>query len=628
MTAVNDDDHFDDAADETIQSCIDFTQPKSFFLYAGAGSGKTRSLVNAIRHICREQGRRLALSGQRLGVITYTNAACDEIKNRLEFDQRVETSTIHSFAWSLIAGYDNNIRGWLRNNLLIQIAELEAQQARGRPNTQASIDRARSIENKRQRHDTLGEIHRFIYSPTSDNRTQDALNHSEVIAMTADFLVTKPALQRLLVSRYPVLLIDESQDTNGQLMDALLSVQVRHEATFCLGLFGDTMQRIYADGKVGLAAHIPSNWARPEKRMNHRCPARVIRLINKIRSEEDGHEQRGRLDKPEGYVRLFILPEKTQDKFMVEAKISERMAEISGDQDWTAGTDAIKTLTLEHHMAARRFGFEAFFEALYPVDHLRTGLLDGSLSGVAFFTHDILPLVHAMRSGDRFRMASVVRTQSLLLDRARLEAAGNDQVLLLRTAKEACDSLHLLCSIEQRPSLLAVLRNVAASGLFAIPESLSPFVAPTDFDVEDGSDDDEDAKSETVAWRRALNASFDQIEKYDRYVSGISKFDTHQGVKGREFPRVMAIISDDEARGFLFSYEKLFGAKEKSRTDLENEASGRETTIERTRRLFYVICSRAQQSLAIVYYSKNPPLVKDTVVNRGWFDSSEVEMLA
>ena len=628
MIDVIADDHVDDAADETIRTCIDLAQPKSFFLYAGAGSGKTRSLVDAIRHICRRHGRHLALSGQRLGVITFTNAACDEIKNRLEFDDRVEVSTIHAFAWSLIAGYDNDVRGWLADNLQTELAELEDQQTRGRPNTRASIDRARSIESKRQRHDTLRQILRFIYSPTSDNRTRDALNHNEVIAMTADFLMTKPALQRLLVSRYPVLLIDESQDTNGRLMDTLLSVQAQHEATFCLGLFGDTMQRIYGDGKTGLAEAIPASWARPNKMMNHRCPARVIRLINKIRSADDGQEQRGRADKPEGCVRLFLLPEEIPDKFLVEARISERMAEISEDQDWTAGRDAVKTLTLEHHMAARRFGFEAFFEALYAVDRFRTALLDGSLPGVTFFTHDILPLVHAMMAVDKFRTAAVVRTRSPLLERARLEAAGKDQVALLQTAKGACDSLHALCCLEQRPSLLAVLRNVAASGLFTIPESLSPFVTPIDLDVEHGLDDDEDAKSETVAWRRALDTSFDNIEKYDRYVRGISQFDTHQGVKGREFPRVMAILSDDEARGFLFSYEKLFGAKEKSKTDLENEASGRETTIERTRRLFYVICSRAQQSLAIVYYSNRPDVVRDSVVGRGWFDPSEVEMFA
>ena len=146
------DDQFDAAADETILGCLNLEKPRSFFLYAGAGSGKTRSLVEAIRRVCHEQGRRLWLTGQKIGVITYTNAACDEIKQRLEFDPRVEVSTIHAFAWSLIAGHDGNIRQWLATRLLQDVAELEQAQAKGRPGSKAATDRARSIESKLRRH--------------------------------------------------------------------------------------------------------------------------------------------------------------------------------------------------------------------------------------------------------------------------------------------------------------------------------------------------------------------------------------------------------------------------------------------------------------------------------------------
>src|SRR4051812_31753028 len=173
------DDQFDAEADDTILACLDLENPRSFLLYAGAGSGKTRSLVEAIRTVCREQGRRLSLAGKKIGVITYTNAACDEIKQRLEFDPRVEVSTIHGFAWSLIGGYDGDIRKWVAARMLQDIAELEEAQAKGRATSKAAIDRARSIESKRRRHDGLDAIQRFIYSPTGDNRTHDALNHAE-----------------------------------------------------------------------------------------------------------------------------------------------------------------------------------------------------------------------------------------------------------------------------------------------------------------------------------------------------------------------------------------------------------------------------------------------------------------
>ena len=309
MTNESDDNRFDDEADEMIRACVESASPRSFFLYAGAGSGKTRSLVQALNRISESRGRQLLLCRQRVAVITYTNAACDEIKQRVEFNPLFDVRTIHSFAWTLTEGFNDDIRKWVDANLRQQISELEDKQAKGRAGTKASADRIRSIESKRLRLDGLTGIRRFVYSPTGDNRTRDALNHSEVIAMTADFMKAKPTLQRMLADAYPILLVDESQDTNRHLMDAVLHVQAQLGAALCVGLLGDTMQRIYADGKVGLSDAIPSAWARPEKHMNHRSPARVIQLINKIRSDDDGKMQRERSDKPGGYARLFVLPE-------------------------------------------------------------------------------------------------------------------------------------------------------------------------------------------------------------------------------------------------------------------------------------------------------------------------------
>lgn len=87
------------------------------------------------------------------------------------------------------------------------------------------------------------------------------------------------------------------------------------------------------------------------------------------------------------------------------------------------------------------------------------------------------------------------------------------------------------------------------------------------------------------------------------------------------------MINDDEARGFLFAYGKFFGTKERSKADLENEAAGRETGSDRTRRLFYVTCSRAEKSLAIVYYSPDPALARSAILQYGWFEQSEVELI-
>ncbi|MBY0572668.1 MAG: UvrD-helicase domain-containing protein [Undibacterium sp.] len=621
----------DDGVDNQIYACLNLTEPKSFFLYAGAGSGKTRSLVNAIDRVRKEYRRQLLLKGQRIAVITYTNAACDEIKKRLEFDPLVEVSTIHSFAWSLIGGYDTDIRDWLRVNLAAEISELQTAAAKGRPGTQTAIDRDRLIASKQRRLIHIETAQHFIYSPSGDNKGRDSLNHSEVIAITSNFLATKPVLAKVLVSRFPILFIDESQDTNKHLMDAFLVVQNAHNERFCLGLFGDTMQRIYSDGKVRLAESIPDNWAKPAKKMNHRCPKRVIRLINRIRSAADTHVQVGRSDKPEGVVRLFVLPNAMLNVSDQEFDIAKSMAIAADDTDWISENGGYKTLILEHQMAARRMGFEAMFVSLYKSGRLKTSLIDGDLAGLRLFGNDVLPLITAMRRDDSFEVAEIVRRRSPLLNEKLLASLGTDQLAQLTKAKAGADALVHLWDDGANPTFQDVLNSIAESKLFMIPDALLGFTGEDHVDhgaVADTPVEDEDElteqEKELAAWREFLVTPFDQISAYMQYVTGTSKFGTHQGVKGLQFPRVMVVISDDEAKGFLFSYEKLFGAKAKSTTDIKHESTGEETTIDRTRRLFYVTCSRAESSLAIVAYSQDPAAVKRQVLQEGWFEESEV----
>jgi DNA helicase-2/ATP-dependent DNA helicase PcrA len=620
----NDDDHHDSVADRLISECLNLDHPRSFFLFAGAGSGKTRSLVEAIKHVRENSGRRLALSRRKLGVITYTNAACDEILRRLDYDPRVDVSTIHAFAWSLISGHNDDIRSWLRVSLADRIAELEASIAAAKNrSTKTYQDNVRSLENRKRRLATLDGIKKFVYSPTGDNRTRDALNHSEVIAITSQFLTTKTTLQRLLISRYPILLVDESQDTNRHLMDALLKVQRDNASWFGLGLLGDTMQRIYADGKVGLGQGL-DGWAFPRKEMNHRCPHRVIRLLNRIRSDVDDVLQIGRKDKPEGYVRLFAIREASANKSRVEKHIADRMAAETGDSAWSSPTRSFKTLTLEHHMAAVRFGFAEMFHPLYQESRIQTSLLEGTSPSLNFFSKQVLPTVKALRANDAFALASIVRESSPLIAPEALKSKGVEQ---LHLAKEAADSLLTLFKSATKPTFRAVLENVAASGLFEIPEALAPLAAPDGVNMELG-DADERAAGELATWREMLETNFEQIEAYDQYVSGKSPFGTHQGVKGLEFPRVMVVISDQEARGFLFKYDKLFGVEPPSDTDRKNQAAGAETSNDRTRRLFYVTCSRAEASLAIVCYTRAPEDLLRNVVQRGWFTTAETELVA
>ena len=630
---IVDDNNFDDHVDDEINACLSLDKPISFFLFAGAGSGKTRSLVNALNYLREVSAKRLRLHGQRVGVITYTNAACDEIKRRLNFDLLIEVSTIHSFVWSLIGGLNFDIKQWLKVNLESEIADLKEKQSKGRAATKAALDRERSIEIKQKRLSGLDDIKRFTYNPNGDNRGRDSLNHSEVIKIGADFLRGKPLMQSIFVNKYPILLIDESQDTNKFLMDAFLEIQYKHSSHFILGLFGDTMQRIYGDGKTDLGQNLPIDWAKPAKKMNHRCPLRIIKLINKIRSVVDEQEQKSRTDKDEGFVRLFILPD-TIDKPAAESKVTERMATITGDSLWSGIKRDIKTLTIEHHMVARRMGFLEMFEPLYQEDRLKTGLLDGTLPGLRLFSQLVLPTVKAKQNSDDFSVMAILRKNSPLLTKASLEAEGKDQRSQIKRTREAISKLLDLWKDDSEPRSLDVLHCVAKTGLFEIPESLQPIAYRNESEqeaVEKSSEtpalEENYPDSVLDAWDKFLLTSFKQIEHYAAYVNGQTQFETHQGVKGLEFPRVMVIIDDNEARGFLFSYDKLFGVKVKTEADKKNEIEGNDTSIERTRRLFYVTCSRTEESLAIILYSNNPDKVRNHVLSEKWFENNEVEDL-
>ena len=80
------------ALDEVFR-CI--WERKSFRLEAGAGAGKTYSLVKALQLIIEENGAELVRRNQRVACITYTNVATDEVTKRTDGHPAVQASTIH-----------------------------------------------------------------------------------------------------------------------------------------------------------------------------------------------------------------------------------------------------------------------------------------------------------------------------------------------------------------------------------------------------------------------------------------------------------------------------------------------------------------------------------------------------
>ena len=175
--------------------------------------------------------------------------------------------------------------------------------------------------------------------------------------------------------------------------------------------------------------------------------------------------------------------------------------------------------------------------------------------------------------------------------------------------------------VNENRSIREVVKAIWDSQLLTIPEVVSQASMLMPADVT--ADMDEDLQ----AWVSVIDLPIDMVRRYDDYVNQRTRFDTHQGVKGLEFERVMVIIDDSESKGFMFSYDKLFGVKDLSERDIRHIEAGEESSIDRTKRLFYVTCTRAKSSLAVVMYTDEPEKVKATVIKKEWFDNEEIEML-
>lgn len=606
--------NIDFQVDETLEKCILSTPRKSFFLFAGAGSGKTYSLVLLLKKIHNSIGKDLLLQGKNVAVITFTNAATDEIINRLDYSPIFHISTIHSFVWDVIKYYQADIKRlycfYIEEDLKALEKKLEETENK---TTKTYLSNVEKFEYQKERLAKAQIIEKFVYNPNGSNPEYNALKHAEVIKISAQMILENKMLQRIIAQRYPILLIDESQDTKKELIDTFFEIQRNFADIFTLGLLGDQKQRIYADGKENIEDSIPIGWEKPVKRMNYRCAKRIIQLANNIGKDIDIHaEQRPREDANDGLIRLFVIQQREGlNKDEIEQNVMRIMSEQTQDAKWTTIGTEVKVLTLEHMMAARRFGFSRFFAPLYKVSKYQMTFLQGSVSEIEFFTKEVLPIAESIKEDGRVAL-EILKKYSPLLSGQNTEKPYE---LYLKCREEAIKVANL---VNENGTIRVVVDEIIKSQLLTVPDVVRQAYMLSPSDIEDT------VEEELRAWVEVMDLPINMVRSYDDYVNHRSQFDTHQGVKGLEFDRVMVIIDDSEIKGFLFSYDKLFGVKDLSNVDLKNKENGKETSIERTQRLFYVTCTRAKNSLAVVMYTNNPERVKTETIRKGWFEENEI----
>jgi len=256
------------------------------YLTAGPGTGKTEVLINKIMYLLETMS---SSKSPKFIIITYTNKATDELKNRL--NERIcnaqstisadsisllEISTIHSFCYSLLRKYASEIG--FNSELQIKSYTQELSDIVDSLLSRTKEPLFSNIAEYRLRHiikDTLKECYTHGITPSMSyvkhNKADDklwseiesalmricieahekleqikqqenSLTLNDLISMTLKLLENEYIAKRV-AAEYTYLFIDEFQDTDRSQLEI---VRILIHAGVKVFLIGDEKQSIYA----------------------------------------------------------------------------------------------------------------------------------------------------------------------------------------------------------------------------------------------------------------------------------------------------------------------------------------------------------------------------------------------
>ena len=544
---------------------------RNFRLEAGAGAGKTYSLVKALQQIIAEEGPQLIRRHQKVACITYTNVATDEVIKRTDGHPAIHASTIHSFCWELC----KNFQSFLRQEVL-NIAKLNEK-----------IEEAGGIGEQRVGYE-LG------YRRVDD--TEILLHHDDVLKLMVA-LLEYPKFQRILTARFPVLFIDEYQDTDAAFAESLIRNFVEPKKGPLIGLFGDSWQRIYRTG-AGTIEH--DNLQAIGKEANFRSVPDIVAVLNQIRPDLPQH-----VSDPSatGIVKVYHsnnfagqrqtgghwkedLPPDDAHAYLTALRES---LEISG---WNFSLQQTKILMLTHRVLAAEQNYQQILDTF----EFNDSLIRKEDPYIAFFVDTIEPACSAFTAGKFGQMFSAIgrRMEHLAnVEDKRGWAQDMQRLVALRESGTIGDVINLLKDT-RRPRLPdAVLRTekqLAEAEREAIDESRT---------------------LRQIEKLRLL--PYSELISLAEFINDYTPFSTKHGVKGAEFENVLVVLG----RGWnLYNWNQFLEWAQNGCPDNKKDS------YERNRNLFYVCCSRPRTNLVLLFTQELSPTALSTL--EAWFGATNV----
>ncbi|WP_461711887.1 UvrD-helicase domain-containing protein [Streptomyces sp. DSM 41013] len=538
---------------DTLTAVIEELETRrSFLLEAGAGAGKTTTLVRALQHLLSHRRTELEASGRRIACITYTNVAKKKILERISADPLVTVGTIHEFLWSVIQAYPHEL--WQQ--------VLDYNKGLSKPEDLDEVTTPPVIE----------------YSDRGRKLIEGRISHDDVIALSLRLIAAHPKLIRIITSKYPVIFVDEYQDTSPKTIELLLDHLAGAGQIPCvIGLFGDSMQKIYRSG-VGAVQH--AKLTPITKHENYRCSRPVIDVLNKMRpqliQQASGEQQ-------EGEVHLFLnthAPPGPPRLAAAEATLASK--------GWSR--ENTKYLLLTHRGIAGTLEYASLLEQYRQLgSHGPDDLMARNEPYIQYLTR-IEALCRAYQTRDFVELTS-------LLNQGRRPIAKHADK---RTINEA---IRRLDTVRTTGTIGDVLDLMADGHLLAVPGRVRDLERRR---TATGLDERQQRKADFSSNLRGI--PYREVISVTRFIDELTPFSTQHGVKGDEFGNVVVVV--DDSAWTMYSIGKMLAGTDKpDRT-------------ERSRNLFYVCCSRAKRGLAVVFLNDLPEGGESTA--RDWFAAGTV----
>lgn len=602
----------DTSTDIEIKDAI--SNGKSFAVVAGAGSGKTTSLVKALQFVQEEFGKQLLVNGKKIVCITYTNEAVRVIKQRLVEDQIFSVSTIHSFVWNEIKYFQRDIKDLVREYLIP--ARIDKKQKKAIGGSKEAQRARKQIERLQDDLNEINNVSSFTYDEKSGrNYSTGKLDHDDVIDIAALMVEHLTIFKKIIRQKYPYIFIDETQDTFENIILALNSIGKENGSV--IGFFGDPKQQIY-EKRAG-EFHKVDDIDVFHKEENYRCSNSVIKLLNSFRTDI---QQVSAGNNPKGSVEIRLIksdepegPRKTYTSDQIEKAIAKYESAL--DYFKWRDDEEVKSLFLTRQMIATRLGFNklnSLFNSQYASQNASNSFDDGTYFVLKPFINVIIPLVEAIKKNNENDKLVILRRTSPILDPKGNNAKDSIKKISAKV-QDACDEL---IKVWNNGTIKDVIKVAIEHGLILSTERLlDSFKREPITEVYDPEDEDHIRDKGEWLVDELFNMDTSELSVYRDFIEDKTLYRTQHGVKGNEFKKVLVVFDDIEANWNNYSFTKL----------LTPNAAGKQPTDGqkvRTSNLAYVCFSRTQEDLRIILFTTNPQESRTELLDAGLFDNTQI----